>query len=155
MLYNNNVRKRKCFVYEEVLNMTWEERNAIIKENEPKFKNIFERCETGFAILQLPIEVPYKFRGLEDVEEILNREPTREDYEILYAKNEEYGMWKEADFIPVANMLWIKFNEGNYPTDYLGTSMSVSDVVLVKIKGTVKALYVDSFGFKELKNFHI
>lgn len=49
--------------------MTIERRNEIIKRVEVAFKEIFNNVENGYAIYQLPIEVPYKFRGWEDVAE--------------------------------------------------------------------------------------
>jgi hypothetical protein len=49
--------------------MTVERRNEIIKRVESAFKEIFNNVENGYAIYQLPIEVPYKFRGWNDVTE--------------------------------------------------------------------------------------
>ena len=48
--------------------------------------------------------------------------------------------------------LYIKFNV-NHPADFRGQSLSVSDIVALKIDGVVSYHYVDSIGFKELHGF--
>lgn len=48
--------------------------------------------------------------------------------------------------------LYKTFN-GNYPEDYFGHSLSVSDVVALKREGTVIHHYVDNIGFKEVLDF--
>lgn len=136
--------------------MTRTERTAIIKENENGFKDIFNNNVSAYAILQLPIEVPYKFRGLENIKEITGQEPTPDDYNVIFA---EQFMWEDAttenDFCEIADAIYTQFNIGVKPDNYYGTSMSVSDVVIIKVNGTIKALYVDPFGYKVLENFSI
>ena len=131
--------------------MTRTERTAIIKENENGFKDIFNNNASAYAILQLPIEVPYKFCGLEDIKEITGQEPNRDDYNVLYAKGLNWeGEITENDFYEIADAIYI----GVKP-DYCGPSTSVSDVVMIKINGITKAIYIDSFGYKVLENFSI
>jgi hypothetical protein len=48
--------------------------------------------------------------------------------------------------------LWYIFN-ADHPKDYIGRSMSVSDVVVLCQVGKPRAYYVDSFGFKEVPEF--
>ena len=48
--------------------------------------------------------------------------------------------------------LYERFNL-HRPTDFLGHSMSVSDVVVLNHYGSPQAFYVDSFGFKEVPEF--
>ncbi len=48
--------------------------------------------------------------------------------------------------------LYEKFNL-HRPLDFLGHSLSVSDIVLVNKNGREQAYYVDSFGFKEVPEF--
>lgn len=48
--------------------------------------------------------------------------------------------------------LYIKFNV-NYPEDFQGHRMSVSDIVALKTNGVVSYHYVDIVGFKELIGF--
>ena len=47
---------------------------------------------------------------------------------------------------------WVKFNEDR-PPDFTGHSLSVSDIVALKIAGEVSYHYVDRIGFQELDNF--
>ena len=44
-------------------------------------------------------------------------------------------------------------NRPGIDDEYYGTSLSVSDIILIKIKGDIKAFYVNGFGFKEIENF--
>ena len=48
--------------------------------------------------------------------------------------------------------LYEKFNLRR-PLDFLGHSLSVSDVIVVNREGQEQAYYVDSFGFKEVPEF--
>nr|WP_300837753.1 DUF3849 domain-containing protein [uncultured Acetatifactor sp.] len=50
------------------------------------------------------------------------------------------------------NDIFEKFNI-DHPADYRGHSLSVSDVVVFHVNGKNSALFVDSFGFKELPDF--
>ena len=48
--------------------------------------------------------------------------------------------------------MYTKFNTA-LPPNFTGHSLSVSDIVGVKIGDAEKFHYVDSFGFKEIQNF--
>lgn len=48
--------------------------------------------------------------------------------------------------------LYVKFNI-DHPDDFRGHSMSVSDIVALKVVGEVSFHYVDSVGFQKLENF--
>ena len=121
-----------------------------IKENAIMYINKFNNCENGYAILQLPIDVIYKFRDYEDVTTFLKKEPDRADYKILYA--EEFNTTINNDINEILEGIFTRFN-CDIPTDYFGTSLSVSDVVVIKLNNEVAAYYVDTFGFKKLENF--
>ena len=47
---------------------------------------------------------------------------------------------------------YVQFNTAR-PEDFRGHSLSVSDIVALKVGGVVSCHYVDSIGFKELENF--
>ena len=47
---------------------------------------------------------------------------------------------------------YVQFNI-NRPEDFRGHSLSVSDIVALKVGGVVSCHYVDSIGFKELEGF--
>ncbi len=48
--------------------------------------------------------------------------------------------------------LFVQFNLGR-PYDFKGHSLSVSDVIVLKLNGQVTAHYVDTIGFQELHGF--
>ena len=137
--------------------MNRNERLQKIVENEPTFINTFNNSENAYVILQLPIEALYKFRDYEDVTEYLKLKPVREDYNILWAErcmSLDNPTTKEIN--EILEGIFIRFNCGERPTmtdNYYGTSLSVSDVIILKLNNTTNAYYVDSFGFKKLENF--
>jgi hypothetical protein len=141
-------------INEEDLIMNRNERMQKIVENEPIFINTFNNSKNAYAILQLPIEALYKFRDYEDITEYLKIEPARDDYNVIYAKelNAIKGTTDKTVNAVLEN-IFMMYNTGNRPTDYYGTSLSVSDVIMLKIDNKVTAYYVDSFGFKKLENF--
>lgn len=143
--------------------MTSQERLQHILENEPKLIENFNKIEYGFAVLQLKdvdSELPdaVHFRGYDEVTEFIGRELKCSDYHILAV--EEIPMEKRADILydaaSVANYVFDKYNGPERPLlseGYYGTSVSVSDVILVKKENVIKALYVECIGFKFLDNF--
>lgn len=143
--------------------MTSQERLQLIVENEPKLINQFNNIDYGFAVLQLKdidSDLPdvVHFRGYDEVTKIIGRELKRSDYHILAV--EEFPMELCADILSgplgVANYVFYKYNGPYRPLvseGYYGTSVSVSDIILVKKNGVVKTFYVESIGFKELDKF--
>lgn len=132
--------------------------NNIVKENEPEFREIFNNSENAYAILQLPIEADYKFRGFEDVVKIAKKMPTRADYKLIYAKVLHTKYTEDETPRSMADDIFTIFNLPNRPgfdEDYYGTSVSVSDVLVIKINGVVFTYYVDTFGFQRLENFEV
>ena len=129
------------------------ERMNRINENALMYVNKFNACENAYAILQLPIDVMYKFRDYEDVTTYLKREPDRTDYNVLYAnKCMALDNPTTKAINEILEGIFIRFN-CDIPIDYYGTSLSVSDVVVLKMNNVITAYYVDSFGFKKLENF--
>lgn len=128
-----------------------------IVENEPTFINTFNNSENAYAILQLPIDIPYKFRDYEDVTEYLKTEPNRNDYKMLFADTcMSMEDFTDAEIIEVLEGIFIRFNSDGGPTEddnYYGTPLSVSDVIVLRINNEVTAYYVNGFGFKKLENF--
>lgn len=76
--------------------------------------------------------------------------PDRDRYTLVYTFE---GPSPEELSVPsFLNSVYDQFNN-DHPDDYMGRSLSVSDVVVVRIGQELQAHYVDSFGFKELENF--
>lgn len=60
---------------------------------------------------------------------------------------------KSQDPDIICESLFVKFNTDR-PENFKGHSLSVSDVIALKMQEDVKYYYVDSFGFKELPGFN-
>lgn len=133
--------------------MTIEKRNEIIKRVEGAFKEIFNNVENGYAIYQLPIEVPYKFRDWEDVAEF--KVFNKNDYNCLWATY-NFDWTDNMTDMEILNNIYLKFNMPNRPNEdvnYYGTSLSVSDVIVIKRNSITTVYYVDNFGFKKVEDF--
>lgn len=124
-----------------------------IEENEITFTNIFNSCEDGYAILQLPIDVPYKFRRYS----CLKHNPDRHDYKVLFAeKCMNMPKLTDGQLVDILEGIFMKFNSDSRPTtddNYYGTSLSTSDVIVLKLNNKEYPYYVDSSGFKRIENF--
>ena len=76
--------------------------------------------------------------------------PVRENYILVYTFPTSSVNLK--DKLSLLEDIYYAFNT-NHPDDYEGHSLSVSDVVVIKENNKLLAYYVDSFGFKPLKDF--
>lgn len=110
-----------------------------------------EQSQNAYAIYQLKVGEDlrdYRFEGMERLNSI-GLTVERENYELVYtAPLADFSGDKDH----ALNKLYEQFNI-NHPADFRGHSLSVSDIVALKIDGTVSSHYVDSFGFKELPQF--
>lgn len=110
-----------------------------------------EQSQNAYAIYQLKGGEDlrdYRFEGMERLNSI-GLTVERENYELVYtAPLADFSGDKDH----ALNKLYEQFNI-NHPADFTGHSLSVSDIVALKIDGTVSSHYVDSFGFKELPQF--
>ena len=75
-------------------------------------------------------------------------EPQYENYELVYTG----ALTKDGSQIEKLEDLYRIFNV-EHPQDFVGHSLSVSDIVALKQAGVVSYHYVDSIGYKELINF--
>lgn len=76
------------------------------------------------------------------------------DYDVVYRDIVEYSENKDYDLF-IDNLLndtYSTFNL-NHPSDYKGRSLSVSDVVVFIKNDIIDCFYVDSIGFKKLRNY--
>ena len=112
-------------------------------DNEKKFLSEDRDC---FLIYQLKEDAPNELR-FANLREI-GGNPDKENYVAVYMGLTE----KITDPIETLDKLYNDFNL-NLPKDFKGHSMSVSDVVALKIDGEVTFHFVDSIGFKELPDF--
>lgn len=114
--------------------------NDMEKENQ-----LFDGNGEHYGIYQLKKseERTYQFMGMREASSF-GFEIHGEDYELIYSDR--------LSMEETLNSLYEKFNI-NHPQDFIGHSLSVSDVVVMRKNGESKAYYVDSFGFTELPEF--
>ena len=109
-------------------------------------ESLLQSSEKQFGIYQITERDPehdYRFMGLDYVEK-KGMTVTRADYDLIYA-----APLTEKDTL---DGIYERFNIQR-PADFMGHSLSVSDVVVLNDGSTVKAYYVDSIGFAELPEF--
>ena len=123
-----------------------------VKEYEDMYRNIFNDDDCTFAILQLPLESHNKYISYRN----LLSSPDVNDYNLVYAG--VYNPDKGEDFIlygfdEIAKIIRKRFNSKHKNSTYYGTSISVSDVILIKYKKLRFAFYVDKDGFERIDGF--
>ncbi len=118
------------------------------KDSQKILKDSFlesEISEPMYGIFQLKKEDrlrPYRFTPLSELKQSgMNVE--YDNYNLVY-----------ADFYKGEGLddIYGKFNL-DHPADFIGHSLSVSDIIVVKEKDAYIAHYVDSFGFKKIPYF--
>ena len=72
------------------------------------------------------------------------------NYDVVYAGELDQTTGKEVS--ELLNDIFYRFNMER-PDDFYGHSLSVSDIVALKVDGAVSVHYVDRFGFQELHGF--
>ena len=119
-----------------------------VSELEQRF---LETSNNSFAIYQLKNGEKlrdYRFEGLNRLQDV-GLSVDHDNYELIYTApltdfngNQNHTL----------NKLYEQFNI-NHPADFKGHSLSVSDIIALKVNGVVSSYYVDSFGFKEQPHF--
>ena len=109
-----------------------------------------ESSTDSYAVLQLKrIDETEQFRFMPYWHiQKLEEQPTIDHYEVVYNGPIE----QSAGAAEQLEGLYTKFNI-DHPEDFRGHSMSVSDIVALKVAGEVSCYYVDAFGFVELQDF--
>ena len=104
----------------------------------------------SYAILQLREDVddniPLMFANYSYLQK-KEMEPEIDRYEVVY----HGSISMSEDVNRQLEDLYVKFNI-DHPDDFRGHSMSVSDIVALKVVGEVSFHYVDSVGFQKLEN---
>ena len=112
------------------------------------------------ALLESKVDA-YAILQLKDIDETLDehfvsfsrlqrrgKTPNIDHYDLVYMGH----LPSYTDQSVMLEGLYTKFNI-DHPKGFRGHSMSVSDIVALKAAGEVSFHYVDSFGFKELRDF--
>ena len=103
-----------------------------------------------YAILQLRFSGETALERIESLERLhqQGKEPQIDHYEVVYTA----PLLPYKDLGTMLEQMYEKFNR-DYPLDFQGHSLSVSDVVALQQNGTVTCHYVDRIGFQELPGF--
>ncbi len=102
--------------------------------------------DNKLRIYQLPIKHPLKFRPF--VEWTAHQTyPEADDYECIYTST------MPEDTSLALEEIFAKFNSDGKPNEYLGHSLSISDVVVIDRDGESYAYYCDTVSFMMLQNF--
>lgn len=122
-----------------------EELKNIIIQNENEYDNKFKYdLKNTFAIYQLKNDKEYRnlrFRNTDELAE-QNIKIDSDNYNILYADELKYT----SNYL---NNIYEEFNS-NIPFEFLGHSLSSSDIIALKIDNNITYHYINSIGFKEI-----
>ena len=119
-----------------------------VSELEQKF---LETPTDSFAIYQLRNGGElrdYRFEGLQRLQNT-GLSVDHDNYELIYTAPLTNFNGNQNHTL---NKLYEQFNI-DHPADFKGHSLSVSDIIALKINDRLSFHYVDSFGFKEQQNF--
>lgn len=78
-------------------------------------------------------------------------EPAYEDYDAVYSGNLPESIDSRTRML---DELFMKFN-ADRPQDFTGRSLSVSDIIILKVRDAMTAHYVDTIGFAPAWGFLI
>ena len=106
----------------------------------------------GYAILQLKRTEENRDRSFESYDSLERQglQPDINFYDTMYSGS---ITTQSANTDVICENLFVKFNTDR-PENFKGHSLSVSDVIALKLQEAVKYYYVDSFGFRELPGFN-
>lgn len=113
-------------------------------------KEFLENTSDSFAIFQIKDGAEFRDYRYASVREIeaTGKAIDRDNYNLVYTSE----LQNVSSVNHALNALYQDFN-CDRPSDFTGHSMSVSDIVAIKLNGVVSCHYVDSFGFKEVDNY--
>lgn len=127
----------------------WDEINGL-DDSAPRMEAFLDSVTDSYAILQLrrtDETINERFSSMRELNS-MGIEPNIDHYEVVYAGELPEG----GDQTEVLEGIYTKFNIAR-PEDFRGHSLSVSDIVALKVAGVVSSHYVDSIGFQELPDF--
>ena len=105
--------------------------------------------ESAFGIYQLKRNEEALSYRFEPYENLRRRGLTinRQYYELVYT-----AALLIPDELASLNRIYEVFND-RHPADFIGHSLSVSDVIVLQRQGQISCYYVDVIGFKKLPSF--
>ena len=127
----------------------WDEVNGT-DDSGQRMEAFLDSVTDSYAILQLRHSDETLYERFSSMRELgrMGITPDIDHYEVVYVGE----LTKQGDQIDVLEGMFTKFNIDR-PEDFKGHSLSVSDIVALKVGGVVSCHYVDSIGFAELPDF--
>ncbi len=123
-------------------------RLMLIDDIQDKLWNALNSTKNGYAILQAGNNAENKFVGYNTAHKE-GLDININNYDILWVEKCE----TDKTYTQRCDEIYSRFNRPDRPNHekgYYGTSLSVSDVIILKTDGKMLASYVDTFGFKTL-----
>ena len=123
-----------------------------MNHQEERERDFLEHGGDCFAIYQVKLDGEESLRDIRyeslDWLNSIGRRVERGNYDLAYtAPLSEVNSADEA-----LARLWNVFNN-DHPADYQRPSMSVSDIIAIRLNGVLTCHYCDSYGFKQLPDF--
>lgn len=105
----------------------------------------------GYAIYQLKQDAStrdLRFASMAQVEK-KGWKVDRGNYDLVYTGTLQPAAKEQ---IAILEELYARFNL-NHPADFTGHSLSMSDIIVLRQSGRISCHYVDTYGFREVKDF--
>ena len=122
-------------------------------------RDFMENSNDCYAIFQVdydsgnfPDRAKRIFSGMAEIKNLGLPLPSMEQYQTVYCETLPSNLWRKENITSLLDNLYEEFNI-KIPDEYTGHSMSVSDVVAIKLQGEIGFYFVDVVGFVELANF--
>lgn len=115
-----------------------------LSQQEQREQAFLQYTADCFAIYQQRDDSPGRFRPFDEQKGGVQRS----GYDLVYTGELSGDVTINAHL----GSLWYKFNQ-EHPADYHRPSLSVSDIVALKVGGVVSCHYVDSIGYKDVPDF--
>lgn len=127
----------------------WDEVNGAASQ-EDRMTAFLESATDSYAILQLRRGEDTRDEQFASYARLqkMGKEPDIDHYEVVYVS----ALPSYSNQTQMLEGLYEKFNI-DHPSDFRGHSLSVSDIVALRVNGVVSSHYVDSYGFRSLSEF--
>ncbi len=131
----------------------WDEVNGT-HDAQARMVAFLENQNDCYAILQLREDEECALELFSSMKELqrMGREPEIDHYEVVHLGNLPAHPVSQEQVPMLLESLYETYNI-NRPGDFTGHSLSVSDVIALKLQGQISCHYVDSIGFQQLPDF--
>lgn len=124
------------------------------KYYDARMVTFLENQNDCYAILQLRKDKECALELFSSMEELqrMGKKPEINHYEVVHLGNLPVHFVSQEQIPMLLESLFEIYNI-NRPEDFTGHSLSVSDVIALKMQGHISCYYVDSIGFQQLTDF--